>query len=96
MDAKQLKRLSREDLIELLLEEVKKNEKLVAELNDKNLKLDKVGSIAEASLAVNNVFTDAQKAADMYIENVKKIYEEAQITLQRIKSKEGNSNSGKE
>ena len=92
MDAKQLKKLSREDLLELLLEEVKRNEELEAKLNDKEMKLEKVGSIAEASLAINNVFEDAQKAADVYIENVKKIYEEAQATLEKLKQREGNKN----
>jgi hypothetical protein len=37
--------------------------------------LDKAGSIAEAALQLNDVFELAQKAADQYLENVKKIVE---------------------
>ncbi len=85
MEMKKLKKLSREDLIELLLEETKRNEELEAKLNERVIKLEKAGSIAEAALSLNNVFEDAQKAADEYIAGIKNIYEEANEQLAKIK-----------
>lgn len=43
-------------------------------LQDRTLALSNAGSIAEASLAINGVFTAAQRAADQYLENVKAQY----------------------
>ncbi len=96
MDEKQLRKLKRIDLLELLLEETKRNEELEAKLAERTLKLDKVGSIAEASLALNEVFEKAQAAADMYVENVKKIYEEAQEMVNRAKANKAFSNTVEE
>ena len=50
---------------------------------DKQLLLDKVGSIAEASLLVNGVFTCAQAAADQYVLNVKRICEEKALLVRQ-------------
>ena len=41
-------------------------DKLKAELEEKNIKIRKTGSIAEASLKLNGVFEAAQNAADQY------------------------------
>ena len=78
MDQKTLKKMSRAELLELLLEERKINEKLEkelakanAELEEKRIKIRNSGSIAEASLALTKVFEEAQKAADLYLENIK-------------------------
>ena len=83
MTERELQKLTRQDLLELLLEVEKENEALLAaaetlraEAADKRLLLNKVGSIAEASLLVNGVFSAAQAAADQYVLNVKRICEE--------------------
>ena len=83
MTEKELQKLTRRDLLELLIEAEKENVKLRAEIDklreeaaDKSLLLDKVGSIAEASLLVNGVFSSAQAAADQYVMNVKRVCEE--------------------
>ncbi|MBR2067624.1 MAG: hypothetical protein IJ875_05130 [Solobacterium sp.] len=86
MDAKKLKRLSREDLLELILEETKRYDELEAKLNEKTIKIEKAGSIAEAALEINHIFEDAQKAADQYVESIKQIYEEANAQLESIKA----------
>ena len=44
MDAKKLKKMNREDLLELLLEETRRNEELEAKLNERTIKLEKAGS----------------------------------------------------
>ncbi|MGT2829647.1 DNA repair protein [Streptococcus hillyeri] len=76
---KQLKKLKREQLIAIMLEQQEKIEKqeetimqLTERLEDKKILLEKSGSIAEASLALNKVFEAAQAAADQYLQNIKR------------------------
>ena len=76
MNEKDLKRLSRQDLLEMLLELTKENEQLhdrcnqlEEELRDRKLEASKFGSIAEASLKLNAVFQAAQDACDQYVYN---------------------------
>jgi len=78
-----LKRMSRRDLLEILVLQSKKIDKLQDELNKvrelletKQIMIDEVGSIAEASLKLNKVFECAQEAADQYLENIKRLEEE--------------------
>ena len=63
MTDKELRRLSRSELLALLLEQVEENERLQQENNDlKNqiedriIKIQQTGSIAEAALKLNGVF----------------------------------------
>ncbi|MCD7905589.1 MAG: DNA repair protein [Clostridiales bacterium] len=77
-DDKRLKKLKREELLEMLLEQTKRAEELEAQLEqakkaleDKQLTISEAGSIAEASLRLNNIFLSAQEAADQYLENIK-------------------------
>ncbi len=83
MTDKELQKLTRQDLLELLLASKKENEALRQELeqlrgstDEKQLRLEKIGSIAEASIVVNGVFEAAQAAADQYVLNVKRICDE--------------------
>lgn len=83
MTEKELQKLTRQDLLELLLEAERENdalrrevETLRSEAADKRLLLDKVGSIAEAALLLNGVFSSAQAAADQYVMNVKRVCDE--------------------
>ena len=78
MTEKELKKLSRAELLKLLLEEAEKNETLSAQVRDlkaqlaeRMLAVEKAGSIAEASLQLNGVFEAAQAAAEQYLENVR-------------------------
>lgn len=75
---KELRKLNRQELLEVLLAQSKKIDRLQAKLQESEEKLkqreltvEKAGSIADASLALNNVFADAQKAADQYLYNVR-------------------------
>ena len=77
MTERDLKKLSRGDLLELLLKQTKENEQLKAELAEaqeklasRTIMLDEAGSIAEASLKLNGVFEAAQAACSQYIENI--------------------------
>ena len=80
MTDKALRRLSRRELVELLLAQSKEVERLRAELEQteqqlksRQILLREAGSIAEASLRLNEVFESAQKAADQYLLNVKRL-----------------------
>lgn len=80
---RELKKLSRADLLELLLAESRENEQLRAQLEEANQKLasreielQNAGSIAEAALRLNGVFEAAEKAAQQYLENVRRLAEE--------------------
>lgn len=78
MTDKEMKKLSRADLLEMLLAQRKENEALRTELDaaraaldDRRIALEKSGSIAEASLQLNGVFEAAQAACEQYTENIR-------------------------
>ena len=83
MTEKELKKLNRAELLEMLvatMKETKRLEESVAalqqQLNDKRIAVDKSGSIAEAALQLNGVFRAAQAAADQYLDNIRREYAE--------------------
>lgn len=85
MADRELKKLSRAELLELLVKLSEENEALTAErdalrkeLDDRTLHLRSAGSIAEAALRVNGIFEDAQRAAEQYLESVKQMSDTAQ------------------
>ena len=79
---KSLKKLNRLELLQLLLKASEANEALIAE-NDALRKESesqsrlprsaKVGSIAEAALQANGYFEAAQKSADDYLREIKRL-----------------------
>lgn len=80
---KDLKKLNRYQLLELLIEQTERVDKLQNKLDaaekyiaNHELQISSLGSIAEASLQVKGVFQAAQDAADMYIGAAKKRAEE--------------------
>ena len=75
---KELKKLNRYELLELLVAQGKKLDRLQAELDEANAELerrkiavDSSGSMAEAALKLNGIFESAQNAAEQYLENVR-------------------------
>ncbi len=73
-----LRKLTRAELLELLIEQTIENERLREQVRDmqeklldKRLVCDEAGSIAEAAMKLNGIFEAAQAACDQYIENVK-------------------------
>lgn len=85
MTDKELRRLSRVDLIDVIYELEKQNaeyqaqiQRLQEALDDKNLKISSAGSIAEAALKLNGVFEAAQAAADQYVASLRAVCEEAE------------------
>ena len=69
MTDKELRKLSRTDLLEMLIEQSTKIRELEAKLSEaeadlkkRDIAIDNAGSIAEASLQLNGVFEAAQAA----------------------------------
>ena len=80
MTDKQLKKLNRAELLELLLEQSKEIDRLESELEEtrnalaeRNLKIEQCGSIADAAVELNALFRTAQRTADMYMMNVQRL-----------------------
>ena len=78
MAEKELRRMSRPELIEIIYalksnEESlqKKNAHLEEQLNDRTIQISEAGSIAEAALQLNDIFSTAQAAADDYLTSIK-------------------------
>ena len=77
MTDKQLKKLSRRELLEMLIVQTRKVEKLEAQLeeanrklNDKTVLIENSGSLADAVMKLNGVFEAAQNAAQQYLDNI--------------------------
>lgn len=83
MTPKELRRLRRSDLMEMLLELSKENLQLRQELEeanrqlkDRSIQIEQSGSLAEAALRLNGVFEAAQAACRQYEENLRMRCEE--------------------
>ena len=98
MTEKELKKLNRYQMLEIIIMQTEELQKLTEELEMTKALLEKqqitvasAGNIAEASLRLSGVFEAAQTAADIYLNSVKeysekadKIIEEAQAQAQKI------------
>ena len=95
MTDKEIKRLSRSQLIDIIYQLQLKQEELTADneklskaLADKRLRVSKAGNIAEAALEIHNVMQSAQDAADHYLEEIKiRTNHEYQRILKEAKEK---------
>ena len=92
MTDKELRKLSRAELIDILFELQTQNENLTAEnrelaaqLESRQLQITEAGSIAEAALRLNGVFEAAQAAADQYVRCTKDSLTIAERTLAAAK-----------
>lgn len=88
MTDKELKRLGRAELIEIIFEQQKRCEeytaiidKLKKEQEKKDLCISESGSIAEAAIRLNGVFEAAQAAADQYLSSVRAASQSAEAKL---------------
>lgn len=88
MTDKELRHLSRAELIDIIYELQKQSDKkaaqmqkLQAALEERTLRISKAGSIAEAAISVNGVFEAAQAAADQYLTSVKEATADMEQTL---------------
>ncbi|MDY2629459.1 MAG: hypothetical protein SOW08_14300 [Lachnospiraceae bacterium] len=78
----ELRKLKRTELLEMLIEQSKEVEKLQGriseleqQLSDKEIRLEKAGTIAEAAFQMNGVLEAAQAAAQQYLDNIRQLNE---------------------
>ena len=91
MVSKELKNLSRRELVDIIYQ-MKKNEQLLQDeiaslqeaLQDRRVHLSTAGSIAEAALSITNVFSSAQAAADLYLQEVTCMKQETEIQCAKM------------
>ncbi len=88
MADKELRRMNRTELIEIIyaLQQNDKtlrneNEDLRRRLDDRMIRLENAGSIAEAALSLNHIFEDAQNAASQYLESLAEDKKQAEEIL---------------
>lgn len=91
MTDKELRKLRREDLLQILIDQQRQIDDLNAALEDsetalkdKRIAIEESGSIAEAALRINGVFTSAQMAADRYMEEMRTRADAATAEAERV------------
>lgn len=92
MADKTLRQMSREQLLELI-HELKmsedalllEKEELTAKLNDRTIRVESAGSIAEAALQLNEIFAVAQAAADDYLNSVLVSHTDLEADAEKIR-----------
>lgn len=83
MTEKQLRRLNRYQLLELLIMQTNRADELQAQLDEarqelesRQIRLQEIGSIAEASVQIGGLMEAAQATADLYLETARKRIDE--------------------
>ena len=91
MTDKELRKLTRAELLELLLAQSREMDRLNKELEAAQQQLQKreitlaqAGNIAEAALQLSGIFEAAQAAADQYLENIRTPLSDAQEQCQNL------------
>jgi len=86
---KELKKLKKTDLLRIMVAQSKEIDRLTQELEEtkaalesREITIGKSGSIAEASLALYEVIERAQKAADLYLENARRLSGQADVSFE--------------
>ncbi len=93
MTDKELKKKNRKELLELLLVQTQRADRLEAELAEANRKLadrtlaqSEAGSIAEAALRLNGVYESAESAVAQYVENIRQMSENQRGLAERMEA----------
>ena len=91
MTEKEMRKLSRADLLELLIAQVQENKELEmqvallnAKLKSRQIEVRQAGSIAQAALELNRVFESAQTAADQYLQNIEKLQRDTEESCRQM------------
>ena len=94
MTDKELRRLSRGELLEMLIAQAAENDQLKnrleqaeAQLRDRKIAISNAGSLAEAALSLNGVFQAAEAAAQQYLENIQRISGQQDAICRSMKEK---------
>lgn len=91
MTEKELRKLSRSELLQMLITQMEENKGLNEQLQvlqeqqkERKIMMNDTGSIAEAALKVNGVFEAAQAAAQQYLENIQRVSEEQDAVCREL------------
>ncbi len=91
MTDRELKKLNRRELLEMLIAQTRRAEMLekkLSEVNgrleDKTLSLKDAGNLADAVLKLNGVFEAANNASLQYLENIKRMEVECSAECKRL------------
>lgn len=83
MTDKELQRLNRGELLQMLIGQMEENkdlqeklQKMEEELRNRKITIENSGSLAEAALSLNHIFQDADSAAKEYLDNIKRMNEQ--------------------
>ena len=93
MTDKEFKRLGRAQLLDIIYqlqlqvdELTEKNKRLELALEDRRLRIDNAGSLAAAALEINDFFSNAQVAAEQYLNEIKALRETTEVEQQQLHS----------
>jgi len=93
MTDKQLKKLSRAELLEMLLMQTNEVKRLTEELEqtkkqleDRRMIIQEAGSIAEATVGLNQLFRNAQNTAEEYLEHIRQMEAETAERCRRMEA----------
>ncbi len=93
MTEKELKRLSRSELLQMLITQAEENkalkdrlEETETQLKDRQITIEKSGSLAEVALSLNGVFQATDAAAKQYLENVKRMSNQQEAACRALQA----------
>ena len=93
MTEKQLKKLKRVELLEILVEQETELEELRAKLEEtetalrnRDIRMKEAGSMAQAALQLNRIFEDADQAVQDYLAAARAMKEEQEALLERARA----------
>lgn len=93
MTGKELKHLRRAELLEMLIAQMEENERLKGSLekaqktlSDRQITINQAGSIADAAMQLNGVFSAAQNAASQYLENIQRLSGEQEEVCRKMEN----------
>lgn len=94
MTNRELKRLSRGELLEMLIAQSRETQALrerleaaEAQLREREITINNAGSIAEAALRLNGVFEAAQGACKLYTDNIRRLEQRQEALYAETKTR---------
>jgi hypothetical protein len=91
MNGKELKRLSRRELVDIIYQLKKNEEEMQAEIDDlkgqleeKRLNISEAGNIANAAVDITRLFSTAQNTADIYLREIESMKEDTEKECSRM------------
>ena len=91
MTERDLKKLDRRELLELLIAAERENARLKDLLDDteallrnREIEIERAGTLAEASLALTSIFEEADRAVALYTDNIRRCSADQEAVYNRI------------